>query len=205
MVLPDSFSGFHTYRLTAENQPIPGTNLTQVTFTVGIDGVLLDLGSAIQGVPTSVPVAANIGFGLPDFNVFEGFGTQATAFDLDYLDYGIGGTLLPSDQASDPSISGAASPGRAKPGDALTYTFTVTNHGPYAARNVVVTDPLPANTTYDPTAGGSLTTTAGTASVSGGTAVVCIDLGATWPREPRRRSPWSSPSRAAATSSTRRR
>jgi len=34
-------------------------------------------------------------------------------------------------------------------GDAIDYTITVTNNGPDAALNVVLTDPLPSNTTFN--------------------------------------------------------
>lgn len=53
-------------------------------------------------------------------------------------------------------------------GDTLTYTLAVTNNGPAAATNVIVTDTLPIDVTYL-----SVNTTAGTCSEAGGT-VTCL-------------------------------
>ena len=40
--------------------------------------------------------------------------------------------------------------GSPRPSETLTYTLTVTNTGTTAATSVVITDPIPANTTYLP-------------------------------------------------------
>src|SRR5262249_22107088 len=40
--------------------------------------------------------------------------------------------------------------GNSLPGDTLEYTVNVTNNGQDAAGNVILTDPIPANTTYVP-------------------------------------------------------
>ena len=39
-------------------------------------------------------------------------------------------------------------PGKAQPGDVLTYTLNIANRGTGPARNVVLTDPIPAGTRY---------------------------------------------------------
>src|SRR5213594_1094196 len=53
--------------------------------------------------------------------------------------------------------------GSPRPGETLTYTLTVTDTGTTAATSVVITDPIPANTTYLPgtlaASGGSVTVT----------------------------------------------
>ena len=51
-------------------------------------------------------------------------------------------------------VKGVAPSGPQPPGTVLTYTITVTNNGSGAAVAVVLTDPIPANTTYVP---GSIT------------------------------------------------
>lgn len=59
---------------------------------------------------------------------------------------------LPGDetpeQDADVAIVKTASKATAKPGDALTYTLKVTNHGPGTAKDVTVTDPIPPGVTF---------------------------------------------------------
>ena len=50
--------------------------------------------------------------------------------------------------AADVSVAAAVAPRSATVGQALTYTFTVTNHGPDTATAVTLTDPLPAALTF---------------------------------------------------------
>jgi len=56
-------------------------------------------------------------------------------------------------QPADVSIVKTANPNPVEVGNDLTYTITVGNAGPAIANNVVVTDPLPANTTFVSEAG----------------------------------------------------
>ncbi|HEU4387617.1 MAG TPA: DUF11 domain-containing protein, partial [Blastocatellia bacterium] len=51
-------------------------------------------------------------------------------------------------QQADLSLTKTASPNPAVAGQNLTYTLTLLNNGPTAASNVVVTDAVPANTTF---------------------------------------------------------
>ncbi|MEG2038417.1 MAG: hypothetical protein RRZ73_01685, partial [Oscillospiraceae bacterium] len=53
-----------------------------------------------------------------------------------------------ADLISDGNFIKSVSPANAKFGDILTYTLTLHNTGNVAANNVVITDPIPAGTTY---------------------------------------------------------
>jgi uncharacterized repeat protein (TIGR01451 family) len=55
------------------------------------------------------------------------------------------------------------------PGNTLTYAFTVSNQGPASARNVVLTQTLPANSTFV-----SAQSSSGTAGLSGGGMVATL-------------------------------
>ncbi len=79
-------------------------------------------------------------------------------------------TVAAAGQA-DLAIVKADSPDPVRVGDDLTYTLTVTNHGPGTATGVTVTDPLPAGVTFvsafpsQGTCAGTVTCTLGTVSV----------------------------------------
>jgi uncharacterized repeat protein (TIGR01451 family) len=80
------------------------------------------------------------------------------------------GTIINDDGAvADVSIT-KTGPTTARPSTPITYTITVTNAGPQTASNVVVTDTIPAGTTFT-----SATPTQGTCS---GTSTVTCNLGA---------------------------
>ncbi len=66
--------------------------------------------------------------------------------------------------SADMAITKVGSPKPVVAGNQLTYTLEATNNGPSLARNVTVSDPLPARTTF-----ASVTTSAGTCSESSGT------------------------------------
>ena len=97
-------------------------------------------------------------------------------------------TLTIVTPAADLSISKIASPNPTEAGQTLTYSVTVSNAGPFDATNVVVTDTLPAGTTFISTSGcaedpnGIPTCTVGTI-VAGGSAqytiTTTVDPGAT--------------------------
>src|SRR5439155_21485838 len=50
--------------------------------------------------------------------------------------------------SADPSVTKADTPDPVTAGNNITYTITVTNSGPSDAQSVVLTDPVPANTTF---------------------------------------------------------
>lgn len=93
-----------------------------------------------------------------------GFGNDTSEFSKFILCTGAppNPPLIPS---ADMGITGTAAPLQAKTNNSLTYTFTVTNHGPNTAPTVVVTDVLPGSVRLE-----SVHTTRGNGSVSGNTA-----------------------------------
>jgi uncharacterized repeat protein (TIGR01451 family) len=77
-----------------------------------------------------------------------------------------GGSVAPAGESADLSITKSATPNPVAAGQALTYTLTVTNHGPDSANGIVVTDTLPAGVTL-------VSVTASQGSCSGNPTVVC--------------------------------
>lgn len=82
--------------------------------------------------------------------------------------------LLEGTQGADLSISKTMTPATPAVGDQVTFTLTVTNHGPAAATGIVVSDLLPAGLTYVSDTGGGayvpgtgLWTVPGTLAVAG--------------------------------------
>jgi uncharacterized repeat protein (TIGR01451 family) len=81
-----------------------------------------------------------------------------------------GASAAPGD--ADLSITKTDSPDSVVQGNNLTYTITVTNHGPLAATNVVVTDNLPAKSDVDFV---SATSAAGSCDLKGSTVTCNLD------------------------------
>ena len=73
--------------------------------------------------------------------------------------------------SADVAIVKTGAPNPVTAGNTLTYTLAVVNHGPSDAQDVTVSDPLPAQVTYQ-----SLTSTAGT-TCSEASGTVSCDLG----------------------------
>lgn len=71
------------------------------------------------------------------------------------------------------SLTKAVSAAQALPGDTLTYTLTIKNNGAGTAKDLVVTDPVPANTTYKP---GSLKVNGATVADPSGTPVTTVTV-----------------------------
>ena len=78
-------------------------------------------------------------------------------------------TVANANSANVTIVKSATPPSTVADGDTLTYTLAVTNNGPAAATNVIVTDPLPTNVTFL----SPVIATAGTCSEAGGT-VTCL-------------------------------
>ncbi|HEV2862907.1 MAG TPA: proprotein convertase P-domain-containing protein [Pyrinomonadaceae bacterium] len=89
---------------------------------------------------------------------------RVNAFSLLISGYECG---APSTDSADLSVAAAASPATVLSGSTVTYTTTVSNHGPGEARGVVVTNQLPPNATpvsCAATGGGSCGPTGGSAT-----------------------------------------
>lgn len=71
-----------------------------------------------------------------------------TATSNNYPAYTLTGTYTTTISAAAISLSKTTSPTNPKPGDTVTYTITYTNNGTAPAYDVIVTDLIPANTTY---------------------------------------------------------
>ena len=80
-------------------------------------------------------------------------------------------THTPVAPSADVAIVKTGAPNPVTAGNTLTYTLDVVNHGPSDAQDVTVSDPLPAQVTYQ-----SLTSTAGT-TCSEASGTVSCDLG----------------------------
>jgi uncharacterized repeat protein (TIGR01451 family) len=78
-------------------------------------------------------------------------------------------SYVASPTQADVAIVKTASPEPVEPGTPLTYTLQVTNNGPAAAQNIVVTDPLPSQVTFVSV---SIPASEGTCSQASGT-VTC--------------------------------
>ncbi|WP_341925299.1 hypothetical protein [Nocardioides psychrotolerans] len=102
--------------------------------TIAIQATVASGGAA----PTSVVTNAVVSTSEPDIDP----GNNASATDTPVVAGG-----------SDLSITKTTTTTTASPGDLVTYTLTVANAGPGAADDVVVSDALPAGTTYVSTSG----------------------------------------------------
>jgi uncharacterized repeat protein (TIGR01451 family) len=94
---------------------------------------------------------------------------------LAFVAAGGGGSQAASAATADPadlSVSKSDSPDPVAPGGALTYTIAVTNSGPDAATNVVVTDNLPGEVSFQ-----SATASGPSGSCKRSGATVTCDLG----------------------------
>lgn len=158
-----SGNGQDYFRVTIDGTQIFNVLEGNATYTAGYTLVTLDLSAYANGAAHTL--------------VFEGaqLGTTTTNFALDDVSIVACTTLQPADLSLTKST---ASP-IAAPGGSISYTLTVANAGPGAAQGVVVTDTIPAATTYVSNscgasfAGGTLTWTVGDLA-SGGNATCSL-------------------------------
>ncbi len=133
------------------------------TITVTINATINS--TATSGTPFNNTARAS-GTGLPAVtNIGTGIITGGLLSDADATPFGTPATALP--QPNDTALTGQAtqvtpnapsadlvvtksqpSPAVVNSGGNVTYTVTVTNNGPNAAQNVVITDTLPAGSTF---------------------------------------------------------
>ena len=106
----------------------------------------------------------------------------------------VASTSTPVASVADLAVAKSAAPSPVAPGDALTYTLTLSHAGPSTAQAVTLSDPLPAGTTFvslaapagwgcaTPAVGSGGTVTCSLASMPAGSAlftlVVTVDAGA---------------------------
>ncbi|MDJ0836943.1 MAG: CARDB domain-containing protein [Acidobacteriota bacterium] len=134
-----------TWDLVVDNEPTPGRVLISAASTAGSeltvdsDAVLLYLtfdvpGGAVPGCTdlTLEPSGFQFNAGEPSASLFDG-------------EFCVVAAPAPS---ADLSLSGEISAQTASPGDTVTLSWTLTNHGPDAVGAVTVSAPLPAALTY---------------------------------------------------------
>ena len=134
-------------------RPGPGSQAQGQTF-LGDTTVVTDATGNVSFTAT-LPVAIN-----PDLAV------TATATDMTSLATTFGDTSEFSVPMADLAVTKAADPTVGTAGQALTYTLTVTNAGPFQATGVIATDAVPAGAMFD-----AASASQGTASLVGGAVV----------------------------------
>ena len=124
---------------------IPGTDGDIILNDTDGDAVP-DTGSLPQGASLSLLAVATIPAGTADGTTDTTTITGTSNVDAATLDTA---TLTTTVTAPVLSLTKVVNPaGPQPPGTELTYTLTVTNNGTGTATNVVLTDVIPANTTY---------------------------------------------------------
>lgn len=129
------------------------------TFTPGdtamtdTDGDLVpDIGLQIHDATVNILVSVTVPAGTANGTVDTLTVTGTSTFNNAVFESAIDTTTI---DAPDLAVTKAVAPlGDQPPGATLTYTITITNNGGANALSVVMTDPIPANTTY---VGGSIT------------------------------------------------
>jgi len=120
----------------------PGdTLLTDSDGDLAVDTGLMAM-NGIFGIIAAVTVPAGTASGTVDTLIVTG----TSSFNVAVSDIATDTTTI---LAPDMSVAkGVAPAGPQPPGTVLTYTITVTNNGSGAALAVILTDPMPATTTY---------------------------------------------------------
>jgi len=127
--------GTLSYTLTVANN---GPNAAQ---NVRLDGA--PLGPLAVGAQVTVPVAISLSASMAGTAVTRTATVTTDTYDPNAANNSVS-TTTSIDAAADLEVSQSAT-ASALAGGAVTYTFTVTNHGPSAAEGVRLTDQLPSD------------------------------------------------------------
>jgi uncharacterized repeat protein (TIGR01451 family) len=132
--------------------PIPaGTTVTKVPAgcTVGDTKITcaLDAAKLVSGGSVSVPITVEVGASPGDAVAASATVSTTGREDIDASN-DTAAVAVPVVKVSGLSLTKTASTGQAKPGERVVYALTARNAGPAAARDAVVTDTLPAGTTF---------------------------------------------------------
>ncbi|MEO5803235.1 MAG: SBBP repeat-containing protein [Verrucomicrobiota bacterium] len=139
---------------------------TRGTYSISSSGITYNPGTMTNGADAIITVILNVTGGTVLTNT-----ATVTAFEIDPLPGNNSDTTTANVTGStDLRITASGSPSLLFPGNALTYTLVVTNAGPSVAAGVIVSNTLPASSTYV-----SATSTAGTCTRSG--QVVTCNIG----------------------------
>jgi uncharacterized repeat protein (TIGR01451 family) len=144
----------------------PGTATSGTDYTATAGNVTFAPGDTSETI--TVPVTGETDF-EPNETFFVDLAAATTGTATVADNQGLGTILNDDGPLADVAIA-KTGPSRVIAGQNVEYTITVTNNGPETASNVVVTDPIPAGTTF-------VSATPSQGSCSGTTTVIC-NLGA---------------------------
>jgi uncharacterized repeat protein (TIGR01451 family) len=119
---------------------------TNGQYDAGTDTLITDTGLVAENGTFDFWVEVTIPAGAPD-----GASDVTTVTGTSQFDTNVSDTATDTTNVTSPAIAvvkSVAPAGSQPPGTTLTYTVQVTNNGASDASNVVLTDPVPANTTY---------------------------------------------------------
>ena len=161
--LTDALPANTTFVSTGQNT---GPSFSCTNPTVGTNGtVTCTLASMASGATATFTIIATVSGSAPLGTLNNTANATTTSTDPTTPNSSTAGTLITAGNA-DVGVVKTAAPGPYGTGSNLTYTIAVSNAGPTAAANVIVTDVIPAGTTFV-----SATPTQG--SCSGTTTVTC--------------------------------
>lgn len=152
-----------TYTLIVTNRG-PST-AENVVVTDAIPSSILNPMFSVNGVPAgawtgsftigSMPMSNTVTITItgtvdPNINIF--FLTNTATVNSTTPDPDLGNNtstvtvdVQPAGESADISVSKTAAPTSVRPGESVTYTLVVTNHGPNTAVNVILTDDIPSS------------------------------------------------------------